>query len=393
MVTQVVGARLPARELTGRAVPFCQAQRLYCEVLTPVALGGRCRDGGQRRLVRVRCRRHGVSVDVHWRRRGHDSHNHGVATVGDNCVHLYHATFDRFGDGYLCHGDLRARPAAGATSLDAPTGITLVDVTNFLTVTVPADWADHDVRADRRDDGSPWATIRAAPNLQQFHQSGSAGMTLFALPATTDPAAVLTWFSYSDLCTDGGIRPFNDGRFVGQQQAWLDCIGEKLNLVNVAARPADNSFTMFLQVADANAARLFDVVASADTVPAAAYPTPVRSPSLTPISPVSPELWRVPSTPVANLVDDTGRLSMAVPSTWTDVESFTLMNDNANRSTVSPPRHRISRSTTPTGWCRAPMSLLSRSTATLPCSYGISDTSANAPTEAFSPSITAHSAG
>ena len=39
-------------------------------------------------------------------------------------------------------------------------------------------------------------------------------------------------------------------------------------------------------------------------------------------NPVPPELLVAPSIPLTTVVDDTGRLSMAVPSTWTDVESI-----------------------------------------------------------------------
>ena len=71
---------------------------------------------------------------------------------------------------------------------------------------------------------------------------------MVALPATTEPAALLERFDYPSSCTDGGITPFDDGRFAGQRQNWVDCDGTTTRLVNVAARPVDGSFTMFVQV-------------------------------------------------------------------------------------------------------------------------------------------------
>jgi hypothetical protein len=222
--------------------------------------------------------------------------------------------------------------ATTSTSAEAPAGVTLVDATSLLTVTVPADWAEHNIQGGLHDDGSRRAEINAAPNLQQYYDTfTSTGMYMLAVPAATDPAALLAWFSNSNVCTNGGVTPYNDGRFVGQQQSWLDCGGEKLRVVHVAARPLDNSFTIFIQVAQPapDDEQLIRILGSAGTVPGAVYPTPIASPPLIPTSPVPPELWVAPTTPLTTLVDDTGRLSLAVPSTWTDVESVTGMNDNA----------------------------------------------------------------
>ena len=86
---------------------------------------------------------------------------------------------------------------------------------------------------------------------------------------------------------------------------------------------------MFLQAVDANDAQLLRIIASAGAVSGAVYPAPTPSPPLTPTSAVSPDFWRVPSIATTDLVDATGRLSMAVPSSWTDTETFTGMNDDA----------------------------------------------------------------
>ncbi len=76
-------------------------------------------------------------------------------------------------------------------------------------------------------------------------------------------------------------------------------------------------------------AQLIGIVGSAGPVPGAVYPTLISTPPSLPIGAVPPELSVAPSTPLTTVVDITGRLSMAVPSTWTDVERFVGMNDNA----------------------------------------------------------------
>ena len=200
---------------------------------------------------------------------------------------------------------------------------------------------DHDTQSGAHDDGSLRAEINAAPNLQRYYDSGSPGMYMFAVPAVTDPAAVLAWFSLSNVCTGGGVTAYDDGRFVGQQQTWLGCGDKQLTVLHVAARPLDSSFTMFIEVAEVppDDVQLPRIVGSAGTVPGAVYATPPAMPPLTPSNPVPPELLVAPSIPLTTVVDDTGRLSMAVPSTWTDVESIVEMNDNATgrpRLTAAP---------------------------------------------------------
>jgi hypothetical protein len=223
-------------------------------------------------------------------------------------------------------------PASTAsTSAATPAGIALVDDTNFLTVTVPADWSDQFTAPGLRDDGSERAEITAATNLQQFWDGlTSSGTYVLAVPPTTEPAALLARFSFSNFCTNVGVTPFDDNRFVGLQQTWLDCGGETLRVVNVAARSLDNSFTIFIQVVQPTPddAELLRVIASAGAAPGAVYPAPTLSAPLTPTGPVPPDLLVAPATPLTTLIDDTGRLSMSVPTSWTGVNAVADMNDN-----------------------------------------------------------------
>ena len=136
--------------------------------------------------------------------------------------------------------------AAGAdvtTGLPA-IGVRLVDETNFLTVTVPADWSDQSgrQRPARRRQRSADDHRRPGHPPRSSDRSKAPATRVHALPPTTDPAALLQRFAYPRSCTDGGITPFDDGRFAGQRQTWLDCDGTTTRVVNVAARPIDGSY-------------------------------------------------------------------------------------------------------------------------------------------------------
>jgi hypothetical protein len=222
---------------------------------------------------------------------------------------------------------------APSTTTSPVAGTRLVDDTDFLTVTVPTDWTDQNLHASRHDDGSPRATITAAPNLDQFSNTFDApGTHVVALPPTTDLAAMLRRFAYPGSCTDGGTTPYDDGRFVGERQVWLDCEGKTTRVVNVAARPSDNSFTLFVQVQQtaSDDAVLEQILGSAGVVPGALYPVPSARQPLTPTGPVPPELLVAPAASLMTVTDSPGPLSVAVPSTWTDTDDTPQMNDDGS---------------------------------------------------------------
>jgi hypothetical protein len=223
------------------------------------------------------------------------------------------------------------KPPKTTTSLAPSAGVTIVDDTDFLTVTVPVDWDEHETFSSMRDDGSDRPQISAAPSLQQFFETFTgSGLYIVAIPPTTDPAVVLAQNDWTGICSDGGITAYDDGRFIGQQQTWLNCDDGTSRFVQFAVRPVDNSFTMFLQVAQATPddAQLLGIVGSVGAVPGAVYPALVVPVPLVPTGVVSPELLIAPATPMTTVVDETGRLSMSVPSTWTETDSVPDFNDN-----------------------------------------------------------------
>jgi hypothetical protein len=86
--------------------------------------------------------------------------------------------------------------ALATTSSSPSAGVTIVDDTNFLTVTVPADWDEHNTFSGLHDDGSDRPQISAAPNLQQFFETfDGSGLYVVAGPSTTEPATVLALWS------------------------------------------------------------------------------------------------------------------------------------------------------------------------------------------------------
>ncbi len=197
---------------------------------------------------------------------------------------------------------------------------------------MPADWTDQNLANSRHDDGSERATITAATDIQQYFETWEgSGTHLLALPPTTDPAVVLNQFAYPGACTDEGIMLYSDSRFTGQRQDWSNCDGLATRVVNVAARPLDASFTLFIQVQQATPddAALDQILASAGPVQGAAYPTPVASAPLTPTGPVPPELLAAPATPLTTVTDEQGRLSISVPSAWSDTDVGPHLNDDA----------------------------------------------------------------
>ena len=223
--------------------------------------------------------------------------------------------------------------AAPSTTASPTVGTPLVDETNFLTITVPADWTDQNLDFSRHDDGSPRATITAAPNLQQFYDTWDGpGTHVIALPPTTDLAAMLAALRLSERMHRRWHHAVRRRPLRRPATALADCDGKTTRVVNVAARPADNSFTLFVQVQQTSPddAVLDQILGSAGVVPGAVYPTPAAEPPLTPTGPVPAELLSAPATPLTTVTDSRGRISVGVPSTWIDTDIAAQMNDDGS---------------------------------------------------------------
>jgi hypothetical protein len=209
---------------------------------------------------------------------------------------------------------------------------TVVDNTGLLTVTVPADWVDEDLRPGSRNDGGERPSLTVSPNIEAYDSGwDTPGVFVVAFPATTLPATAVTNRDWSGSCTDGGRTPFNDGRYVGEIRLWTACGGGTARLIVLAGTAVDSSVTLMVEIlaptADDTAASM--ILGTFGTVAGVTYQpdAPVAVPA--PIGVVDPLLLQGPVQPGAvTITDDTRHFSVAVPSEWIDVNSVPAFNDD-----------------------------------------------------------------
>lgn len=214
-----------------------------------------------------------------------------------------------------------------------PTGITITDNTGMLTITVPADWVEVDARSGVRDDGSQRPTVSASPSLDQWTTGWTApGAYVTALAPTADPTTLLSAYTFTNACTEGAVEPYNDGRFVGLRQVWSACDGTGTQLVNVAATSIDNLYSVFAQVqlvapSDAVLAQILGSIAAVPGTNPGQPPAPPATPATLGAAP--PALVQGVVPPDSRTVtDQTGRVSVAAPTAWTDVVDAPRLNDD-----------------------------------------------------------------
>ncbi|CAN5839524.1 hypothetical protein BH24ACT5_BH24ACT5_08410 [soil metagenome] len=232
--------------------------------------------------------------------------------------------------------------APTATALEPATPgafVPITDDTGLLNVEVPVTWTDIDTRPISGDDGSVRLSITAAPNWDDFVSRFDApGLIYSAYPFSTDPEPIFSRFAFDGFCRDGGRQSYSDGAFVGQEQLWAACDGTVAELRVVVANPPDNSFTALIVVqiptpADLPAyqhvldtfnadpsvgmptATVPSVTIGSSTVP----PPPVPS-STVPVVTVPPKTaatpaMTVPPTTAATAPPMTGSLAVTVPPT------------------------------------------------------------------------------
>ncbi|WP_116999897.1 hypothetical protein [Desertimonas flava] len=214
-----------------------------------------------------------------------------------------------------------------------PNGITVTDNTGTLNITVPTDWVDVDARSGIRDDGSQRPTVSASPDLDAWTSTWTVpGTYATVLGPNADPATLLSAYTFTNACTEGAVEQYNDGRLVGLRQVWSNCDGTNTQLVNIAARSADNLYTVFAQVQllAPDAALLGQILGSVGAVPGTnpgQSPAPPPTPATLGVAP--PALLQGVVPPDSRTVtDQTGRVSVAAPSAWTDVVDAPRLNDD-----------------------------------------------------------------
>ena len=147
-----------------------------------------------------------------------------------------------------------ATPAPGATvattaTTSATPYVRLVDTTGMLNVEVPATWVDVDLRPSSDDAGHVLPTISAAPNWDDYLADFTVpGVWYSAYPYTADPQPLLDEFSYPVSCTQGATTPYNDGAFVGVEQAWTNCNGTSGMVRVLVVNPPTAAFTLLLTI-------------------------------------------------------------------------------------------------------------------------------------------------
>lgn len=225
------------------------------------------------------------------------------------------------------------RPTPVHPTVVGAAGITVTDNTGSLTVTVPAHWNDVDARSSIRDDGSARPSLSASPALEEWTTGWTVpGTYVTALPPTADPTTLLGAYSFRNSCTQGPLEPYNDGRLVGLRQVWSDCGGTTTLLANVAARSVADDYTVFAQVQltapdDGLLARILGSIGAVPGTNPGTGPTPPAAPATLGAAP--PDLVQGVVPPDSRVVtDQTGRVSVAAPSSWTDVADAPRLNDD-----------------------------------------------------------------
>ena len=126
----------------------------------------------------------------------------------------------------------------------------LTDDTQTIAIAVPGAWTQVDTVPAQNADGTPRPWISTTTDESLFFPAEGAGDTFSvpgviyaAAPYEADTAAVLASSVYNDVCTPGPLRTYNDGVFDGHIQAFTACGATTTTVYQVAAHPADDSFT------------------------------------------------------------------------------------------------------------------------------------------------------
>ncbi len=141
----------------------------------------------------------------------------------------------------------------------------IVDDTGRLAMSVPPSFVGDDPSPGLNNDASDRPFIAAAPDLAAYYAQWTAvGLQVLRLPYT-DPATVLVNRVFPG-CTDGGIRPFSNGRYSGFMRTWTGCGGTEVRVIEVAMSPPDASATVmvYAQLPDADNTPLATALATVE---------------------------------------------------------------------------------------------------------------------------------
>ena len=77
---------------------------------------------------------------------------------------------------------------------------------------------------------------------------GAPGVQVVAYPFTADPSTLLRNLGFADQCTDAGVQSLSDGTFTGLMQTWTECGDTTSRDVQLALSPADQSVTVYIEI-------------------------------------------------------------------------------------------------------------------------------------------------
>jgi len=229
-----------------------------------------------------------------------------------------------------------AAASPGSVASTPSGGSELTDSTGRLRVTVPSDWTDTDVRPGIRDDGGRRPTISASPSLDGWVNGWTTpGMFATALPGDADPATLLQGYDFTGICNDEGQVAYDNGPLSGLSQTWSHCAGGETSVRHIAARAADGSFAVFLQLQltspdDPAGPMILD---SLSAVPGAnpGEESPIAAAAVV-SGPADAGLIGVPVPDDAVTVsDELERISIAVSPGWTELDDTPGTDDDLTR--------------------------------------------------------------
>jgi hypothetical protein len=219
---------------------------------------------------------------------------------------------------------------------------TLIDTTGLLTVAVPDTWSDIDLEPDIAD-GAVIPRINAATDLDVWRETFDApGVLYAAYPYTADAEALSRDFAPSG-CADEEVMPYDDGAFFGEWWRFTECgVSRQAEFHVIVASPAseDVSVVVVVQLVGPEDQSLLDaVLQSFNFTPTATWPATTTSVLATSTS-VSATIPAEPvsSTPVETtyLENNTGLLSVEIPSEWDDMDTIGGLNDDGSyRPTIA----------------------------------------------------------
>lgn len=131
---------------------------------------------------------------------------------------------------------------------------TVTDDSKAIAMDVPSQWDDVSGIAWTRDKVQVGVSILASPNIEGWYDSWSVPGAFFG--ASRDLAASLTPAQYlasdvqdfSDDCTDGGLKDYEDPLYSGAYHLWTECGADDAVFIDLAVTPSDGALLLVVQI-------------------------------------------------------------------------------------------------------------------------------------------------